>query len=513
MRRALPPGVRDTRAVLWKAADGRAHTASPAPRVAVVGGGIAGLTAATALAERGVTVDLYEKNPTLGGRLAGWETELHDGTTATVNRGFHAFFRQYYNLRALLRRIDPALTFLTALPDYPLRSRTGGTDSFARVPRTPPWNALAFALLSPTFRLRDLARIDTRAARPLADVRVPRIYEDLDHLSASEFLTRVNFPDQARHLAFEVFSRSFFTTADTLSAAELALMFHIYFLGSAEGLLFDVANEPFPAALWNPLAEHLTAHGARIHTGTAVDELTPRPDGCFELRADGTTATFDAVVLAVDAGALRTLVHASPHLGDADWRATVAALRQAPPFLVSRYWTQRPARRDRPGFLGTSGFGHLDNVSVVERWEGEAARWASRHGGSVIELHAYAVSPTADRTAIERDLWDQLRLVYPELADTAVLDTRHVWRSDCPHFTVGGYRSRPTVRTPRPRLVLAGDHLRCPLPTALMERAATTGFLAANSLLDSFGIRGHDLWSVPTRGRSPFLRAAARGGR
>ena len=24
-----------------------------------------------------------------------------------MNRGFHAFFRQYYNLRALLRRVDP----------------------------------------------------------------------------------------------------------------------------------------------------------------------------------------------------------------------------------------------------------------------------------------------------------------------------------------------------------------------------------------------------------------------
>ena len=26
-----------------------------------------------------------------------------------MSRGFHAFFRQYYNLRALLRRADPGL--------------------------------------------------------------------------------------------------------------------------------------------------------------------------------------------------------------------------------------------------------------------------------------------------------------------------------------------------------------------------------------------------------------------
>ena len=38
-----------------------------------------------------------------------------------------------------------------------------------------------------------------------------------------------------------------------LSAAELAAMFHIYFLGSSEGLVFDVADSNFDTALWNPL--------------------------------------------------------------------------------------------------------------------------------------------------------------------------------------------------------------------------------------------------------------------
>ena len=31
-----------------------------------------------------------------------------DGADVAMNRGFHAFFRQYYNLRALLRRVDPS---------------------------------------------------------------------------------------------------------------------------------------------------------------------------------------------------------------------------------------------------------------------------------------------------------------------------------------------------------------------------------------------------------------------
>jgi isorenieratene synthase len=55
--------------------------------------------------------------------------------------------------------------------------------------------------------------------------------------------------------------------------------------------------------------------------------------------------------------------------------------------------------------------------------------------------------------------------------------------------------------TPDPRVVLAGDGIRCELPVALMERAATTGWQAANALLSRLGLPGHDLWSVPTRGR------------
>ena len=499
-----PPG-RDRRAVHWPARAGTPSAGTPAPRAAVVGGGIAGLSAAVALAERGVRVELYERAPALGGRLAGRSTVLADGSTATMTRGFHAFFRQYYNLRALLRRIDPGLGMLTPLSDYPLRRRDGATDGFRRIPRAAPWNALAFAALSPTFRLADLARIRARAALPLLDVRVPRVYETLDHVSAADLLTSVNFPAEARHLAFEVFSRSFFSHPETLSAAELALMFHLYFLGSSEGLLFDTAAEPFPQALWDPLAAYLRSLRAAVHVGTPVRRVAPRADGRHEVELDGAVETFDAVVLALDPGGLRSLVGDSPGLGDAAWRADVAALRQAPPFLVSRHWLDRPVHGTRPGFLGTAGFGPLDNVSVLERWEGEAARWARARGGSVVELHAYALDPAADRAAVQRQLVEQLHVVYPETAGSRIVDSRHEWHADCPLFPVGGYAHRPAATTGHPRLLLAGDAVRCPLPTALMERAATTGFLAANTLLAGWGVRGHDLWSVPNGGRSRLL--------
>ena len=145
---------------------------------------------------------------------------------------------------------------MVPLTDYPLLDARGRQDSFRGLPRTPPWNALAFALRSPTFRPADLLALNAAAAAPLAEATVPGIYERLDNVDAETFLRRINFPPAARHLLFQVFSRSFFAPPSQMSAAELATMFHIYFLGSSEGLVFDVPDAGFDTALWAPLPVH-----------------------------------------------------------------------------------------------------------------------------------------------------------------------------------------------------------------------------------------------------------------
>ncbi len=59
-----------------------------------------------------------------------------------------------------------------------------------------------------------------------------------------------------------------------MSAGELVTMFHIYFLGSSEGLIFDVANANFDVALWNPLRAYLETLGVSFHTGWRCSRST-----------------------------------------------------------------------------------------------------------------------------------------------------------------------------------------------------------------------------------------------
>ena len=482
---------------------------SSQPRAVVVGAGIAGLAAAAGLAERGIGVDVVERQEYLGGRVGAW-TEHVDGEELPMNRGFHAFFRQYYNLRALLGRVDPTLSMLTAVDDYPLIDGAGRQDTFRGLPQTPPWNALVFALRSPTFRLTDLLRIDARAAAPLAAVSLPDIFDRLDHIDAETFLKSINFPEAARHLAFEVFSRSFFASPTELSAAELATMFHIYFLGSSEGLIFDVANSNFDTALWEPLRGYLVGLGVRFHQGISVSRVSSGDGQRFRVHTDtGDQLDADAVVLATDITGLQRIVEASPGLGNDLWRARIKRLRIAPPFLVQRLWLDRPVAVGRAAFLGTSGHEPVDNISVVDRYERQAADWAQRTGGSLVELHSYAVESTQPRDA----MLGQLHTLYPETKGARIVHERVLEHHDCPLFAPGSYAHRPSVLTPQPGLVLAGDGVRIDLPVALMERAATTGWTAANEILQRWGLTGHELCTVPTQGRSALLRYLAGRGR
>ena len=71
-------------------------------RVAILGGGVAGLSAAWKLAERGLGVDLYEAAPALGGMAGSWERNGY-----TWDFGPHRFHTKNQAILDAARDPDP----------------------------------------------------------------------------------------------------------------------------------------------------------------------------------------------------------------------------------------------------------------------------------------------------------------------------------------------------------------------------------------------------------------------
>jgi isorenieratene synthase len=291
-----------------------------------------------------------------------------------------------------------------------------------------------------------------------------------------------------------------------MSAAALLQMLHFYFTANYDGLVFDVADRPFSRGIFQPLGRLLDRLGARIRLGVSARALERREGGRWVVETDAEALTADLVVLATEVPGVKALVAASRGLDDADWRRRIDSLRVTNAFAVWRLWLDRPVTPGRAGFAGTAGVGPLDNISVFENLEDESRDWAARTGGSVVELHAYALPPATDQAALKRQLLDGLHTLYPETVAASLIEDRWLLRQDCPAFAPGSHALRPEVRTPFRGLALAGDFVQLPFPSALMERAASAGLLAANTLLDDLGVAPEPLWSVSVRG--PLARAS-----
>ncbi|MFP2924132.1 FAD-dependent oxidoreductase [Pyxidicoccus sp. 3LG] len=438
---------------------------SQARSVAVVGGGLAGLAAATVLAERGASVTVLERESFLGGRVGSWMERLEDGESFEMERGFHAFFRQYYNLRALLRRVDPRLERLRKLEDYPILGAAGEVESFSRLPALPPFNVLGLIRRTSTLKLTDLVHMDVRAALAMLAFDQERTYARHDGRTAREYLDSLRFPLHARRMLFDVFSHSFFNPEEALSAAELLMMFHFYFMGNPEGLVFDVLDDPFATAVWLPLRRYLEGLGVRFRLGEEVTAVALREGGGVRVMSgQGAHVDVDAAVLSTSVEPLKRMVAGSPDLRDVAWRQRIDSLALTSPFAVWRLWLDRPSARGRHPFVGTTGMGTLDNISLYHLCEGESRRWASRTGGAVVELHGYGLPLDVDEASVRRELLDGLHRLYPECAGRAW------WRSAscCAATARPSRRARsgcaPPWRRPFPRWCSRGTSSACPFP-------------------------------------------------
>ena len=120
-----------------------------APRVAVIGGGLAGITAAIALAEAGAAVTLLEARPRLGGATCSF---TRDGLV--VDTGQHIFLGCCSAYRGLLDRlgmtaqapIQDRFDVTVLAPAAQPRAGSAGLRCLGRCTCCPPWPATLFCL-------------------------------------------------------------------------------------------------------------------------------------------------------------------------------------------------------------------------------------------------------------------------------------------------------------------------------------------------------------------------------
>ena len=240
-------------------------------RVLVVGGGLAGLSSAIELAERGFEVELFESGTECGGRSGGFKTRI-EGEEISLDHGFHGFFSQYYNLRDLLGRVADLSDFVP-LDAYPLAPKGRPVDVFSASRLPLPFNLLKVMAESRNLSMSSAVSGGLGQMIEMLSYDPVATFERLDGIDFESWAREMRIPGSFYDNLFEPYVRTMFVRPNEVSAAEIIQLFHGYFLANPEGLGMDVLRRPFLEGLVHPLVEHLQSFGARVHTSSPVHAL------------------------------------------------------------------------------------------------------------------------------------------------------------------------------------------------------------------------------------------------
>jgi squalene-associated FAD-dependent desaturase len=487
-------------------------------RVAVVGGGLAGLAAGCALAGSGFRVTLFERRPYLGGRASSYQ---HPGTGEVVDNCQHVLLGCCTNLIQFYERLGvegkirwyDRLTFL----------EPGGRASVIAPSKLPaPLHTMPAFLSAACLNLSD--KIAIGAAMAALAPAMPR-----DH--GETFLTWLCRHGQTKQ-AIERFWKPILVSAlneelDRVSVPYAAQVVRESFLKSAAAGRMGVPTVPL-TDLYSVAGDYIAAHGGEVRVRSGAESFRAEPDQ-VKLLVSGEEASFDFVVFAVPFDVLSRML---PESSAADPLREVLARFETSPITGIHLWFDRQITDlDHAVLLDRTiqwMFHKSKILTAAPAPGGHSSAEAEREGhdfsrATQASTQARASAPEANgsyvelvvsssKTLVEKPRAEiielalaELREFFPGARDAKLVKStviKEVHATYSPRPGVDVYRPRP--ETVWPRVFLAGDWTATGWP-ATMEGAVRSGYMAAECVARVAGIRDAS-FLVPNLPASGFMR-------
>lgn len=449
-------------------------------RVAIAGGGLAGLSCAKALCEQGYEVELFEGLPYLGGRASTFLDDDGDW----VEQGLHLFLGAYTELKGVLADLKrPPDEVLFWMKEIRFQDPEGKSATYAINPLVAPFRTIGSALgqndyLGPFDKLRLLPIV----APSLANHAI--LARTFDGMSVVDWWRRLRGSEAVLERFLRPFCRAIqFTDADEFSAYA--------FLGLVHNIARDVPSSlaggyvgPRDRTIFRPFGRYLHEHGVRIHTGVKLVDVLYRHEERPERRRveglvldNGERVDADLYVLAVPVWEVAPLLPSA--MKNDPFFGSLADLPVAPAISV-QLWFDEPVV-DGPHYT-------LVARSHACVYQDQSTNAYIHHGSRL----SFILSPADDLLelpdeAIVQLTLDSLARVQPRataahLEKYAVLKhTQHLLRP-----RPGVLSRRPTQRTPVPNLFFAGDWTQQDF-FGSQEGAVRGGLACAQAIFDVVG--------------------------